>query len=817
MATTPSSEVTSDFLIRGTDYLAAHPDFKLIGRQDELNAAYDVLLRKNTGNNLVLCGPGGVGLSSLVMGLQANKDEPGTPFEIGGKSFFYLDVDALFSSSDTAVINENFQKAMDTLEKSPDAVLIIEDTKGFLDGMRNTNTSNIANVLMRAVRTNPNFQAIFEASNEELSELTKAHTDITKIFAVQDINPPAKDKLRDVIENMAKNMGEEYGVTVSKEAVDSVLELTTKYPGISRVLGAAQPKVSEILLEGAITAYSRTANARPPELDGLEATLETVTKALDKGEPAEGDLADKTPDELAAIRVETEASIKEVNDGWAERQKAVRFLQSEQSKAEAKIQEINGAIADQKKKDADFKKAREEARDKYDAAATDQEKEAIKKDFKDNFGKELVVGTGAARDDFNKKYGAITGSGLAASDEVQQLVDARKPFDESLAQNKVKYAELTKSVNTGVVLTDEPVLAEFSRISKIDLNKLKQDDGEKLMRLEETIKQRVFGQDAAVKAVAKAVRRGKAGLKKPNKPVGTFLFLGPTGVGKTELAKAITEALFGDETAMHVYNMPEYSEKNAVTKMIGSPPGYEGYDEGGLLTNDMMRQPSCVNLFDEAEKAHPDMFDILLRIADEGRLSDNHGREVFFGDAINILTSNIGASYFLDDTLTFDEAKEKAMKDLYRHQDPNDMSKEVGFRPEFLKRLDGIFCFNRLDDGQIKLIAFKNLKELNGWLADKKMSVEMPDADVAKMCKDNYKPEDGARGVMHYIADTITSDVSDTVLLNPNKSGVVEVSYDTSKGISTKFVPEGAAKTEPKSAAAAPANTNNKAAKPAAA
>ena len=284
MSPASSSAITPDFLIRGADYLAEHPHFKLIGRQPELNASMDALLRKSTGNNLVLYGPGGVGLSSIVMGLQAAKDDPATPFDIVSKNFYYLDVDALFSLSDPAAINEGFRKAMDTLQKSSDSVLVIEDTKGFLDGVQNNNVSNMVNALMRDVKPNQQqFQTIFVAADADLPALLKSHSDIAKNFTMQDVGEPPKDELREIIESAVKDMEEQYGIAVSKEAVDSVTELTAKYPGLT--LGVAQPKRSILLLEGAMTAYCRTAHTQPPELEALEQTLTLANAALDSGSP----------------------------------------------------------------------------------------------------------------------------------------------------------------------------------------------------------------------------------------------------------------------------------------------------------------------------------------------------------------------------------------------------------------------------------------------------------------------------------------------------------------------------------------------------
>jgi ATP-dependent Clp protease ATP-binding subunit ClpB len=214
----------------------------------------------------------------------------------------------------------------------------------------------------------------------------------------------------------------------------------------------------------------------------------------------------------------------------------------------------------------------------------------------------------------------------------------------------------------------------------------------------------------------------------------------------------------------------------------------------------MRRKPYCVNVFDEVEKANKTVFDLFLQIVDEGRLTDNHGIPSSFGNSINILTSNVGAKYFLDESLTFDEAKEKAIADLW-NPDP-----EIGgFRPEFLNRFTGIFCFNRLGQPQIELIAGKSIKELNNWIADKGLKVEIPEEDKKAMCQDKYNPKNGARGIMNYIEREITSDVADTVLKHPDTPGTVKVKYDREqKKAVTEFIPAGKEAAAPQG----PANQN---------
>ena len=317
------------------------------------------------------------------------------------------------------------------------------------------------------------------------------------------------------------------------------------------------------------------------------------------------------------------------------------------------------------------------------------------------------------------------------------------------------------------------MLAEFSRLSGIPANKLNQDEKAKLLGLEESLSSRVFGQDHAVGKLADAVRVARVGLKEPNKPQASFMFLGPSGVGKTEMAKALTASLHDDERALLRFDMSEYMEKHAVAKLIGAPPGYEGYEAGGILTNAMRRNPYVVILFDEIEKAHPDVFNVFLQVLDDGRLTDNRGLTVSFSEAVIIMTTNIGQSYFLDASLSFDEAEEETKKELDQH-----------FRPEFLNRFNGrqnIVCFNALGLSVIEKIAAREIEKLNTQIKaqGKELSIEITANSLAAICKDHYSPVNGARGIPGYFATKIHPVVAKTLLQSENAVGVMEIEYSS--------------------------------------
>ncbi|MBR4529190.1 MAG: ATP-dependent chaperone ClpB [Lachnospiraceae bacterium] len=300
----------------------------------------------------------------------------------------------------------------------------------------------------------------------------------------------------------------------------------------------------------------------------------------------------------------------------------------------------------------------------------------------------------------------------------------------------------------GERVTEEEIARIVSKWTGIPVSKLSESERNKTLHLAEQLHKRVVGQDEAVSLVSESIMRSKAGIKDPTKPIGSFLFLGPTGVGKTELAKSLAEALFDDESNMIRIDMSEYMEKHSVSRLIGAPPGYVGYDEGGQLTEAVRRHPYAVVLFDEVEKAHPDVFNVLLQVLDDGRITDSQGRTVDFKNTILIMTSNIGAHYLLEgigaDGALSPDAVDAAMEEL-RDQ----------FRPEFLNRLDEIICFKPLTRDNIRGIIDLIVSDLNRRLADRELSVRITDEAAALIAEEAYDPAYGARPLKRYIQKTV--------------------------------------------------------------
>ena len=303
------------------------------------------------------------------------------------------------------------------------------------------------------------------------------------------------------------------------------------------------------------------------------------------------------------------------------------------------------------------------------------------------------------------------------------------------------------------VVTDDEIARIISRWTGIPVARLTEGERAKLLHLEDELHKRVIGQDEGVRRVTDAILRSKAGIKDPTKPIGSFLFLGPTGVGKTELAKTLAQTLFDDEQNMVRIDMSEYMEKYSVSRLIGAPPGYVGYEEGGQLTEAVRRKPYSVVLFDEIEKAHPDVFNVLLQVLDDGRITDSQGRTVDFKNTILIMTSNIGSPYLLDGIDENGEIKEEAQKEVM-----DDLRGH--FRPEFLNRLDEIILFKPLTKDNIGSIVDLMVKELNDRLADQELSLELTDAAKKDVIDNGYDPVYGARPLKRYLqkyVETLTA------------------------------------------------------------
>jgi len=346
---------------------------------------------------------------------------------------------------------------------------------------------------------------------------------------------------------------------------------------------------------------------------------------------------------------------------------------------------------------------------------------------------------------------------LAKASEIQY---GRIPeLEKKLAAATEKAAKNKKPTLLREEVTEEDIAEVVSSWTHIPVSRLQEGEREKLVKLEEHLHLRVVGQDEAIKAVSNAVRRARAGLQDPNRPLGSFIFLGPTGVGKTELSRALAEFLFDDENAMVRIDMSEYMEKHTVARLIGAPPGYVGYEEGGQLSEAVRRRPYSVVLFDEIEKAHPDVFNVLLQVLDDGRITDGQGRTVDFKNTVIIMTSNIGSQYITEEESK--EARRRLVTDALR----------AHFRPEFLNRVDEIIIFDRLSEDDLKKIVEIQLSRLSKRLEQQKITLKLSDSAKELLAREGYDPVYGARPLRRTIQKEILDPLSIDILEGKVREG----------------------------------------------
>jgi ATP-dependent Clp protease ATP-binding subunit ClpB len=709
------------YLIRGDDYLARTPKFKLVDRVQDLERLSSILLRSNS-NSVLLVGPGGVGCTALIMGLQASKRDPNAPFDIVSKRLFWLDTDGLFSLGDAQKVNESFQKLMGILYRTPESILIIEDTRDFIEAARNIGSLHFVNALTLAIKSHKT-QVILEARDEDLDVILKAHSDMRELFTMLDLQEPIGEALAKIVTAQSEDLQDYHKIRIAPDAITAAIELTTKYRARDAGISRAQPERSVALLDRALSSYRLMAHRSPPGLAAAEAAVRSAAEGSDK--------------------IAAEGVLKKLCADWEANQAEIKVLYKRQRDGEQAVLDLEAELEKQVAQEA-------EAREK--GAATVEVQKASS-----SIAKFASLATGANIDS-------------AAVSSIKRRINE---FQAEIEKNKIKFDELTRSINEHLELTREFVLKEFSAISGIPANKLNEDEREKLKGLEAGMKRRIFGQDHAVKRLADAIKTARIGRRNQDKPQASFMFLGPSGVGKTEIAKAVSEVLLGDDKALTRFDMSEYMEKHAVARLIGAPPGYEGFEAGGILTNAMRKNPVRVLLFDEIEKAHPDVFNVFLQILSDGRLTDNVGRTVSFADSIIIMTTNLGQPHFLDTSLTFEEAGAAAME-------------EVGktYRSEFLNRFNGrenIVPFNRLGLDSIERIVRREFDGLNNTYAQEGIEVAIADEELKKFCAAKYDPAVGARGLPGTIQTTVEPIIVDMILEN-RKQSVAHFVYDDAAG-----------------------------------
>lgn len=369
-------------------------------------------------------------------------------------------------------------------------------------------------------------------------------------------------------------------------------------------------------------------------------------------------------------------------------------------------------------------------------------------------------------------------------EQAAALRDKQSQLEQQLDETKKEWQKTQGSNNTSV--TPDDIAIVVANWTGIPINKIAETESQKLLNLEEILHDRVVGQHDAVVSISKAVRRARAGLKDPKRPIGSFIFLGPTGVGKTELARALAEAMFGEEDAMIRVDMSEFMEKHSVSRLVGSPPGYVGFEEGGQLTEKVRRKPYSVILFDEIEKAHPDVFNMLLQVLDDGRLTDSKGRTVDFRNTVIIMTSNVGAQELKDNKFVgFGGADAAQDYETIRKTMMDELKKQ--FRPEFLNRIDDIIVFHKLEKEQLKEIVTFMVNGLTKRLQEQDIHITLTEAAKEKVAEDGYDPEYGARPLTRSIQKNIEDKLSEELLKGEELTGhEVTIDYKDDEFVITK-------------------------------
>jgi ATP-dependent Clp protease ATP-binding subunit ClpB len=706
-------------LIRGGAFLDRYPGFRLIGRDDELRRLTAILVRKKA-NSVLLVGPAGVGTTALCLGLQAMKNDPNAPFDIVEKRIFWLDTDGLFSSGNSETIRTEFDRLIKQLNVTPESVLIIEDTRDFIEASRSSGNNHFINALTLAVKSNKT-QVILETRDGDLDFVLKWHSDIRESYTFMDVQEPNAEHLYEIVAGVAEGLFNHHHIRITDAAIRKAIDLTSKYPIEEGGLSRAQPDRTVSLLDRALSTYRLAAHKTTPTITALEV-----------------ELASATPEARPALEQRLIAEVRT----WTQRQESIKHLYRLQREGETAIlaleEEKDGILA----KEAKAKAEREKA---------------------------LAEGTYVEQEQPRRGFGAAFAA-MGESAPVAEITSKIRLYQGEIAKNKASFDAITSEINANLSLGEKEVTAEFSLITGINTDKLNEDDIGALRRLDADLRGRVFGQDPVIAKVSNAIKVSKIGRRNGDKPLASFMFMGPSGVGKTEVAKVLSLSLLGDEKALLRFDMSEYMEKHAVAKLIGAPPGYEGFEAGGILTNAMRKNRRRIILFDEIEKAHPDVFNILLQVLDDGRLSDNVGRVAQFNESIIICTTNTGQPHFLNTEIGHEEASALAMIDL-----------EGTYRPEFLNRFAGrenIIGFERLHLPSIERIVRREVTGLDRAYSHQGIRANLHDDDLKAFCAQRYDAKMGARGLPGFIQANLEPIIVNRILETHGARGLFEVKYD---------------------------------------
>jgi ATP-dependent Clp protease ATP-binding subunit ClpB len=690
---TKSAESTFEALERyGIDLTKQARDGKLdpvIGRDEEIRRAVQILLRR-TKNNPVLIGEPGVGKTAIAEGLAQRIVKKDVPEGLQGKRVIQMDMGSLLAGAKYRGEFEERLKAViqETIQSKGEIILFMDELHTIVGAGKAEGAVDAGNMLKPPLARGE-LRMIGATTLNEYRQIEKDAA-LERRFQPIIVDEPSVEDTISILRGIKEKYEVHHGVRISDPAIIAAATLSHRY-----IADRQLPDKAIDLIDEAASRIRVQLDSLPEEIDGLrrrKLQLEIEQEALKK---------ENDPDSInRLLRIEEE--LRSIEDG-------INKAQSDWQAEREKLDELRTA------------------QEELDRVRT--QIEAAEREYDLNKAAEL-------------RYGRLPKL-------EQQIRNLSKGLENA------KYAKLEVGENE--------VAEVVSRWTHIPVSRLMEGEREKLLRLEDELHHRVIGQDEAVTSVADAIRRSRAGLADPNRPIGSFIFLGPTGVGKTETAKALAEQLFDSADNMIRLDMSEYMEKHTVARLIGAPPGYIGYEEGGQLTEAVRRKPYSVILFDEIEKAHPDVFNTLLQLLDDGRLTDSHGRTVDFRNTVVIMTSNIGSPQILEASRSgadYDQIKQTVFGLLQQH-----------FRPEFLNRVDDVIVFHALAQDQVQAIAEIQLSRVRERLADKKISLEFSSAAMEHLARVGYDPVFGARPLKRAIQQLIETPLSKKIIAGEIQDG----------------------------------------------